>query len=456
MTPPTPTEGLPPPPDPDAAAETSPWPATWQAFCRALRDPHQEFAAWTWLQLLASAGGQHLYIRSGGAALVHKYRPVGRALVPYFGLSLVGSILVAYATCLRQEAVQARWCCASQQAKDATHHCTPCHWLYVHDAVVAYFGVMIFFHYLATVLGSPGVALASRYHNDNEPPPHWKAMASQGGLLGWDTSCITAQERSRVALYGSLPSREQVLASRQASSLPHPATNSVPSPTPSFCDTCQIVRPPRCRHCSLCQRCVLQFDHHCLWVNQCIGYANYRHFVLMLVFLVGACWYGVALFCVPFYEPFRAQIREKGLHWLYGQGTGLLDLPMPARILQHVIEGDVPVKLVLDVVYPLLLGLGAILTTFLGFHAKYILTGRTTLEHAIVLEQQMSPLRAWWSRRSARPSRPVATPAVPVNPFDQGYRRNLRQVLGPSWLACLLPMRVTPPPPYLPDADKSQ
>jgi hypothetical protein len=447
MTCPTPSsEGLPPPPE-----AASPWPDTWRAFVRALRDPHQDFHPWTWLHRLATAAGQHVYLRSGGARLVQKYRlqQVGRALAPYFGLSLVGSVFLAYATVLRVEVVQARWCCAAA-AEDATaDKFVPCVWLYFHDAMVTYLAVMIVFHYLATVLGSPGVAL-----DDNEmPPPQWKAMEGQGGVLGWNDLCHVTDERARVALYGSLPSKEETLAS----SLRQPTSNLVPSPSASFCDTCQIVRPPRCRHCSICQRCVLQFDHHCLWVNQCIGYANYRHFVLMLVFLVAGCWYGVALFCVPFYGPFRAQIREQGVHWLYGQGTGLLDLPMPVRILQHVLDGDLPVKMVLDVVYPLLLGLGAILTTFLGFHAKYIITGRTTLEHAIVLEQQMSPLRAWWSR-STHPSRPATavTVAKPVNPFDQGYRRNIQQVLGPSWLAFLLPVWVTPPPPYLPDADKSQ
>ncbi|EFO61852.1 Zinc finger domain-containing protein [Giardia lamblia P15] len=50
------------------------------------------------------------------------------------------------------------------------------------------------------------------------------------------------------------------------------------------CSTCMVLRPPRSHHCSVCSRCVLDFDHHCIWTNSCIGRNNLLWFNGFLLF----------------------------------------------------------------------------------------------------------------------------------------------------------------------------
>lgn len=75
-----------------------------------------------------------------------------------------------------------------------------------------------------------------------------------------------------------------------------------------FCKTCQIYKPLRSNHCSRCDNCVEVYDHHCPFVNSCIGKNNYKYFVMMVAMLTllgGMDISGLVLFL--FYDSERVR-----------------------------------------------------------------------------------------------------------------------------------------------------
>ncbi|XP_051969915.1 palmitoyltransferase ZDHHC23-B-like isoform X2 [Xyrauchen texanus] len=63
----------------------------------------------------------------------------------------------------------------------------------------------------------------------------------------------------------------------------------------NWCAVCKLVCPPRAGHCRICGVCILRLDHHCVWINSCVGQANHRSFLLMLVFFLLTSLFGISL-----------------------------------------------------------------------------------------------------------------------------------------------------------------
>lgn len=59
--------------------------------------------------------------------------------------------------------------------------------------------------------------------------------------------------------------------------------------TVKYCTTCHIWRPPRASHCGVCNACVMRHDHHCVYLNNCVGSRNYMYFIWCLLLITISC-----------------------------------------------------------------------------------------------------------------------------------------------------------------------
>lgn len=168
---------------------------------------------------------------------------------------------------------------------------------------------------------------------------------------------------------------------------------------PRYCKTCSAFKPPRSHHCKTCNRCVLRMDHHCPWLANCVGHFNYAHFIRFLFFVDITCAYHLVIISCRVLDKFNSYS-----YWREPSTRELIWLVVNYALCIPVI---------------LLVGI------FSGYHFYCVSINQTTIE-------------SWEKDRTATMVRRGRIRKVKY-PYNLGFWRNVRQVLGDNPLWWCLP-----------------
>jgi len=135
------------------------------------------------------------------------------------------------------------------------------------------------------------------------------------------------------------------------------------------CGTCLLRRPARSKHCSVCGRCVCRFDHHCPWVNNCVGERNLKYFLLFLLVHFALCSY---VSCIIVAHVRRQYHRR----FDFGQGSPLGWGEWILLVL-HFCFNSYPIQAVATIMTTVL---AIMLGGFLGYHLRLAAINITTNE----------------------------------------------------------------------------
>ena len=118
---------------------------------------------------------------------------------------------------------------------------------------------------------------------------------------------------------------------------------------------CHVFKPERCHHCSTCNRCVLNMDHHCPWINNCVGFNNRKLFLLLLIYVLSTVYFILITMAKTVYDTFEYLFVTKIDVELY------------------------PALLILSI-YLFCMIFSFVLTMFVKFHIGLMLHNSTTIE----------------------------------------------------------------------------
>ncbi|KAE8284682.1 putative palmitoyltransferase ZDHHC12 [Larimichthys crocea] len=99
-----------------------------------------------------------------------------------------------------------------------------------------------------------------------------------------------------------------------------------------------LQQPMRSKHCQTCQHCVRRYDHHCPWIENCVGERNHRWFVLYLAIQLLVLLWGLHIAWTGFnYAPtWQLWLRTNGMLLAVAVLVALLSLVVLLLLGSHL------------------------------------------------------------------------------------------------------------------------
>ena len=111
------------------------------------------------------------------------------------------------------------------------------------------------------------------------------------------------------------------------------------------CKNCYVVRPYDAHHCGTCHCCILEQDHHCPWMNNCVGIFNKKYFILFNLYafisVIYCCWIYYYYTTYKNFKYFRNNITQNiiAIFWgLFSFIYGLFVLVMLIEQRDNIIK----------------------------------------------------------------------------------------------------------------------
>lgn len=131
------------------------------------------------------------------------------------------------------------------------------------------------------------------------------------------------------------------------------------------CMECVRAQQGREFHCPVCRRCVAQYDHHCFWINNCVGKHNIFRFNLFLLLAeLSLLW--LAALAASLLAALQAGSRQAGV--------------LVVREWVFALQVELPLSIACGVLLVLVLVLGVPLFCLILVQQKNLLLGRTSYE----------------------------------------------------------------------------